>query len=973
MKEVLTASNLRSSELTRASTSPRLDRGANFMPEPGKDILVKAEELLKGSQAGKIMAKPQAGGVLAESASPLQRKFAEEGWRAYYKKQGMDIDQLPADERRTIRHIIDSGILPSMSGGEDPIPTVGITRPELLAIANEINHEAARLGTGRHFSPEDLNEHIKRVRDQLTQGIFTTDPERNQAYSLIDTLKTRIDQEERRIGEERRAQREREVREQRSERFGLYLQREDIETLTISPQQWLDQQFDVIYRNVQQGQELNSPVFQNIQTVVGEAIRYLQYHKPEALEHFQEQFNNRLNLMIMRTVMGRGGMEQIQGAAMALGAHGLFIGFGMEGRKAEAMYNRLHELLEDERLKLPLNHVTSELAYGLQERVIREELDFLEKQMGLFYRSGVDEDALKTIRDDIVRTVRTAYDVFVASQRMAVIVARGRRLSKADAFYSDPIAGPLNVYNMEDLLFGKFSTFTAEGQELLREIKLDLAEEHIREKMAEAKKLRGKAFLTDDQRKELEYYESLENINGVKKEELGRRLFRDFFAVPDFFSSGWRIKGVVQSIDERLVFLFGEEEGMKRAKDLALFMRLKAIDPENPWTGYGSKREVWQRIAECRPDEIIRIYRERALKEGSGGDPELAEKLDDFFGRDIFRQLGISSYDAFKDKYGQVIRLLRDRGYKEEFKQLNITGQGLNQEERRIIAQYFGDDQAVNEIQAIQTIFREMSEFGKNAIDDLLYNEKFADIYTRTIAIDDALLGELEKDKIEKPDPDHPGQVLVKELTPLSKKYANDPGKDALPRMWNDTNDAVMAGQALAKFFTSTDAEERIKSAVEFASKTTYNGMKQRAKAIRFTIGTFLGLSKKSYFWDAIGLDKLPFDIPMSEVEKIFGSHATPMSRDQIKAQIDKIRDLLVAAAGEDDPGDENLTPRELMHKREDKMKKAYKTYDDLKALLGVTKKDLFKLGMLRALIFIVLATFGESINIAKSTIDIKK
>ena len=85
------------------------------------------------------------------------------------------------------------------------------------------------------------------------------------------------------------------------------------------------------------------------------------------------------------------------------------------------------------------------------------------------------------------------------------------------------------------------------------------------------------------------------------KIELGTRLFRDLFLVPDFFSSSWRVQGILKSI---------ESSRFENAQDFGLFLRLK--DP----VGEGRERvraraQIWDKMAGYRPEEIIRLFKER--------------------------------------------------------------------------------------------------------------------------------------------------------------------------------------------------------------------------------------------------------------------------------------------------------------------------------------------------------------------------
>ncbi|HZQ29793.1 MAG TPA: hypothetical protein VFA93_01780, partial [Patescibacteria group bacterium] len=721
--------------------------------------------------------------------------------------------------------------------------------------------------------------------------------------------------------------------EREDQRQGWFYLRSDDRKLLSSenPVRWLDQQFDVLYKYVKEGQELSSPVINNLEQVISEATRFIQHNNPESLDVFQTNFIVRLNLMTMRTMIGYRSVEQIKSAALRLTAHGLLLGFSMERGEAGVMFNRLNELLDDKRLKAPRNHVTPEMANELQETVIKEQMDLAEKGLGQFgdlsetVLKGKTDDEKKflveKIRANITRSVRIAYDLFVDSQRQAIIVARGKKLTDTDAYFSDPSSGPLNVYNIEDLLTEKFDIINAPEYEELDRIKLDLAEDYLKENKSKTE------------------------LSHQQKIDLGTRLFRDLFAVPDFFSSGWRVKGILDSIEVRTKAVYGEKDGQVRAKEFGLFLRLRS---EGTNVNKGNKekmRAIWKDIAKFKPEEIVRLFRERAT-----GSENLESKYKKLFSNSVFVRNKINSYDDFKAKYGVIIREIREKGFN-ELRQINI-GAGLTGKESEMINRYVGEKGAGDVIR----MFRLMSEFSDEAVEDLLTNNKFADIYTRTINVDDALLGLLEKSEMEIKTSD--GQKIKKAgFVPLSQLWAADQGGDALVRNWNDTENAVKAGGQLIQFIKSEKRKEKLEHALNFADATSqYNGQAGGARVVRFTFGTFLNLSKKDYFWDVMGLKKGFLRKPISEIERIRGVSAEPLSRDELRHEIDEISSRLEANLSK--KAREGLvTPRAYEEEKE----RARRALTDLENLTEVTAKDLFLKTALSMLIYIILASLFET------------
>ncbi len=888
MKSIETRAQFAGEGLTAQSNPSTLEvRGTIFMPEGSEEI---PQQNPKGPPVYKDIVPESAmqskerietetflGGRI-EIKGPEDEALARSFWEKFYKQQGKILDELPAEDRSTVEMAIKEGILPRLSGGAPGIDLTGITDLEIRNWGNQFNRHLTSTGE----SSEVLRELWRDLAGK------TIRPEQEGDKNL---LLQKIDE----VIVSRRTQEIQDAIDARNvalqERFGFYLQPADIVILKEDPVKWLDAQFDVLYKLAQEGQELTSPIINNLQTVASEAMRYVQYNNPDFMDEFQRMFTTRFHLIQMRAVIGYKGIEGIKQAAYSLQAHGLMRGMSLEEGRVGAMFNRLNELLEDERLKSENMHVFPETVNRLQDELI-EEQDKLRDKGGIFAGKK---------REDIVRAVRTAFDIFVSSQRMAVIVARGKHLTGLDAYFADPASGPLNVYNLEDLLTGKFGIYNIYEEEILKEIKLDMARDSLVKKGI--------------------------NPNSVSEQDridLGRRLFRDIFAVPDFFSSGWRIEGVLYALEERL----GEEV----AKDLALFMRLK-FAPEN------GREKIWEKIAIYRPEEVIRLFRERdngrlnILYDRLGNiDNTLTPTADE-------KAREITVYDKFKDKYAAALKILREQGFQKDIpEQINMAN--LTQDQKELLNTALENQQAGDKV---VEMFIQMQTYIKeqNLINSLVNDIKFEDIYTRTLLTDDALLDKLESDKWRTGDEE-------RTVMPLSKRYGADQGGDAYVRIWNDTENAMRAGQNLVKFIKTENGEKRSEFAMEFADAASlYNGEEQRAKGIRYTIGTFLNLSKSDFIWDALGVGKLPFRKAMSKIEKIYGPQAYPMSRDELRRHLDQIHSILVFHAD-----------------TEEKKIEAAHFYKDLEGLLEVTPKDAVKRRSVSLLFYLILAAIIEGYEV---------
>jgi len=103
----------------------------------------------------------------------------------------------------------------------------------------------------------------------------------------------------------------------------------------------------------------------------------------------------------------------------------------------------------------------------------------------------------------------------------------------------------------------------------------------------------------------------------------------------------------------------------------------------------------------------------------------------------------------------------------------------------------------------------------------------------------------------------------------------------------------------------------------------------------------------------------------MSEIEKIYGPHATPLGRDSLRSHLDRIHLLLTTNLPKDFA---NRTDEE----KEKYKKESEKFYVELQQILEVSNKDKAKLGALRVLFYLILLTFGEGQNFIKEAVKQK-
>lgn len=766
----------------------------------------------------------------------------------------------------------------------------------------------------------------------------------------------------------------------------LYLTAEDVRELYKDPIEWLNGQFDTIYTNTSEGQELNSPALSLIQqkmAYIDSIIRNRHPDKPHLVEQVHELFNIRLGLMNMRNTMEyRASPDQIAQAAMGIRAHGLMTAMGFEKGRVGSMFHRMQEYLEDVRLRTGglEGHVYPSMVAEMQVNLIKEQVALAEKGLGVWGNWATDEafkdfngdwgQAQKKVETTILRTMRTAYDVFVVTQRQALIVSRGKHLSGVDAFLSDPAGIFSNVFNIEDLSIDKWDLLTVEQKMFLKVIKLDLADSDLQERGLNPK------TMSEDERL-----------------RLGTKLFIDLYAVPDFFSSGWRMKYMNEQRDKLFAYKFAkqkiEQEGKAwdkispaeqtkallsvweqaetESKKFGLFLQLKGADEKG-------RAAVWKEIKKYRVEEMWHLYRERArddLDELARAFAERGVTAMDEHGSPVGVDLKnpATAYDIFKQKYGPVMRSIREEFFRRDIPmQLDFGNLGAVRDEvmqKVDKALGAGEGQKLTELyQIMQSLMTdkkiEILTGRENASLEIKERSKaFDGIYTRVLFVDDLMLGDLEKPPADS------------NLTPLAKIWSSEPGADALVRNMRDIGNAYKAGEHLIGFLSVEDEKGKLKAAEEFGDSVgAYNGKSAKAKAIRFTEGSYLILSKSKFLLDALGVAKLPFRIPSTEYEKIFGPLAVPKSRDELRVQLDHLRGVLIGAASElsveekaelESPNVSEARKAELHAKIEHRIHEAEKWYLNMEKELGVTVADTVKLRAFSLLFFLMLAVISET------------
>lgn len=607
-------------------------------------------------------------------------------------------------------------------------------------------------------------------------------------------------------------------------------------------------------------------------------------------------------------------------------------------------------------------HVTNEMMSRLQDNLIVKQLGLAKSGVGPYgadYQDAISrglspDEAESEVGVKITRAVRTAYDIFVDSQRAGVITARGHALGYRHMLKSDPIT-LFGVFNIKDFLVHR-KQFTGEEDKFLRALEIRCARSY----------LKGKAKgMTDDQ-----------------LAEYGVRKFRDIAEVSDFFSSSWRTMHILDALKQRIDY----ENGKRRAaglslidvEDFGLALRFpKSQDkPESALTpGEYERLPVLSRIAEIRPEELVRLYRERAE-----GNTVLEGQLGQFFDAPAFAGLRVlnpdgtvnyfRTYDNFKDKLGPLINTLRQTAYR-DFRAMRIGRDGFNPAEEQQIKNYFTSNPAeltavfgagvtVDRAPAkIQQMFQQFTtvaktgltldpatgkeKAGSGVIHELMENNAFEDFYMRPTFVDDALLDILEI------------RPAGSDLSLLSEQMSNDPTSDPLARAFRDLDQGTQGATALKDFVKARKFEDRSTAAMKFGEAAyNYSGQNLRAQAIRFTLGSTIDLAAEDFWWDVLAVAQGPFRIETSELQRIFGTSAESMSIDQRYQAVQDIRQVLVLAV------DRNVS----LEEQAAETAQMYMWVEDLRKAARIKGKDFAKIKATGGMLGFLLAALIEGVRV---------
>ncbi len=784
--------------------------------------------------------------------------------------------------------------------------------------------------------------------------------------------------------------------------FRLYLTTKDFDELSEDPMKWLEGQMNKIYNFSAEGMEQSSPLVQGAQQLHERALSWLtntEYGRrnPKELNRFAEEFTNRLYTMFARSAVQQKNLEGIGGIAGTLGTHGIMNTLSFEGGLVNRMHNRINEIYDDTRITLANQHMTPVEHSKIQSRVIDEYAQLimasgnqdLYAEIGLNPASidmGVMSDSrMNTLaKENIRRAVRTAYDHFVASQREAVIVARGNALDNGvnlQGILADPSA-LFQMFNMEELLIDKFGTLNHEQQLFFNAIKRRYAESTLRKKGINFETWAQERIKIDPHIKQHED----EHVKGsdakpdytrAALEDYGSELMKDLMQVNDWYSSGWKLDEFMKQIDQNMQYRIAKQrnlthisqlseadrqQALDRAKEFGLFMRLRVLQNgtyyNTPgWKGMSQgdkdkykdeeRVKVWKQIARYKPEDVVRMFREHGdhhqheIEAANRAFTEAGIKLT---AADEANHLTL--YDVFKRDYGASLRLIRELGYSGKDNRLPEQidfSQIMSRPEYAKLLDNMLASKGPDQAQKIATLFGKLQQFAGNpdTIKKLMKDSRFAQVNLRTFTVDDGLLDRMEFEDLEMG------------LTALSKKLSPESGGDAYKRTFNDATAAAETHKSYITFLTAESEEEKLKAALAAAATVkAYRDPGVAALVFRHTFGSYklMGtLTEKDKgvartWYEMMDWKRKPNKGPVNELQEIFGPEAPAFNNDDMLLFLDHHKTDFVGSHGEE-------------------------LWEEMKELSRTRTKDRTRFQVYRGLLFFMLWIFFEGYNATTKTV----
>lgn len=770
--------------------------------------------------------------------------------------------------------------------------------------------------------------------------------------------------------------------------FQLSLTSDEMDRIEADPIAWLDDQMDELYAVAKQGSELDSPFVNSIQSRVDAGGRFLQTtmigkDNPEVVEELSTTFLNRLNLLFARSTIQQKNMEGIGGIAKRVQMQGLMNTLRFDKGLVNKMHNRINQLYDDTRIALNHeHHITPDAHSKIQQQVIDEYFDLISKDDALLAEVGATKFMSKARKEKVARatirrSTRTAYDHFVASQREAVIVARGDALpfdGGLEGILADPSA-LFQMFNFEQLLIAKFGSLNFEEQEFFQAVKRRYAESILKGKKVNIKDWAADRIKIDPHiQKHAEEHHIDSTVAAL--EDYGAELVKDLLGVNDLYSSGWKLDEFMKQLDDNMAFNLAKNKGIKlselsaedkqaayeKAKEFALFMRLRAIhaggktqkapgDNDRDETKDKEKRKVWAKIAQYKPEEVVKMFREHGdaageeMKAVNQAFIEAGITLDE---KDHARHFTL--YDKFREDYAGALSIVREQGYASDIpEQVDFSQIMSHPRYAEILNKTLGEGEA----QKIATLFGKLSAFAsdKSTVEKLMKDSRFSFVYIRTQTVEDGLLDRMELD----------GDDETGRITTLSKKLSVEPGGDAYVRTFNDAAAAAEAHGAFLTFLMAESTEDKLKAARTAAGAVKkYRDPTVGALAFRYTFGSYLLMGNiadgnwlsKGTILELADIKKLPANKAINELQRIFGHQAPAFNNDDLNHYLLEYKNDLIKGG----------------HNKEE----ALALWEEMRRLCKTRSRDKNRIMAVRGLIFAMLYIIAETVTDVKAGLEVE-
>lgn len=647
-----------------------------------------------------------------------------------------------------------------------------------------------------------------------------------------------------------------------------------------------------------------------------------------AVDQLIKEYRARIHIHNMKWAIETTDWKIVQGISNNMGSASLFEGFHLKNvSTALNLYQRFFDRYrfaygtvvkkKDEQGKVietgptgvTLWRITPEDVAQIKQKVINE-LDINKEFYGI------------ASRDEAVRAANIGLNLFSASMREGVHVARGlinrpdmdpvpgydRSLRKEPSFQSDPNEILTNLYNPLQFQIEKWTRFGEPQKAILNKILLFLGKGDI---------------------------------------HTGRQEFNNLLSIVDYFSSGWRIENIYQATVDRLKHFNKTETDAQRKERLNSLSTGLLLQKENPFIKDDPKKpeergenlrkgkERLRTVAKYRPLELLKAYSVTIDQEGNeystdkkGDQQGRHKKFQALLQSGNLKTTGvtegggitINNYVRLEEVLGRYIYPIYERAMQRGWDKIHGIDIGkagsdpsnpFDAEDKQLIVEtvnrinaregYVPEDQKLS-VEDLQSIYKQLQEFllEEKTIDDLATNPRQAHLYDRALYVDDAPLGKLEV-REEKEDGD---------IVPISVKlFTIEAGRrEPYARMWGDTASSAVVIEHGMNAMISRDPESLMKELHEaMAAQTGYAG---RPPYIKFLYSIGEGWLKLAKADSALAFFSLHNRLPIasSEFEKLFGLAAPSMAPQELRQLYEKMQ--LILGKPETEPGGKDIDKR---------------------------------------------------------------